>query len=268
MVTVSGLFIYPVKSLGGISLESTALCERGLTYDREWMIVDKNNRFISQREIARMSLIGTALNTSANSLDLTLPDGLVLPVPLAKPAADAPYINVQVWDDQVEAIVEHDTTNQALSKYLEVDARLVRMRPKCRRKVDPVYAPEEQDIVGFADGFPILVISQESLEDLNSKLEVPVAMNRFRPNIVTTGSAAYAEDEWRTMSVNGLTLELVKPCARCVIVTVDQELGIAGKEPLRTLANYRRINNKIIFGKNAIFRGSGTLKVGVTAAVL
>jgi uncharacterized protein len=277
MISISGLYIYPVKSLAGISLQEAELGERGFKYDREWMLVDKNNRFVSQREIPRLALVKTTLNEAAGclQLQLQLPEaaaaGETLSIPLEQvDAVDGDQyggrksVAVKVWDDQVMATVEADQVNAALTRCFGQELRLVRMQKDFKRKVDPDYAPADQDIVGFADGFPILLISEESLADLNGRLEYPVLMNRFRPNITTTGGAAFAEDDWQEATVAKIKLSFVKPCARCVITTVDQEASTAGKEPLRTMANFRKrpSDGKILFGQNAIFRGQGKIKLG------
>ena len=273
MITVTGLYVYPVKSLAGISLNVAELGERGFKYDREWMLVDRDNRFVSQREIPRMALVKTAIDEAGQCLQLHLPQtdepDEILSIPLDMDRSydgNSPRqtVAVKVWDDKVAAIVESDKVNAALSKFFGKELRLVRMQKDFRRKVDPDYAPEDQDIVGFADGFPILLISEESLADLNDRLEYPVSMNRFRPNITTAGGAAFGEDEWQEASIGKIKLTFVKPCARCAITTVDQESGLAGKEPLRTLANFRkrRQDGKILFGQNAIFRGQGKLQIG------
>jgi uncharacterized protein YcbX len=265
MIEITGLFIYPVKSLGGISLSEAELGPRGLMYDREWAVVDTNNRFLSQREIPRMSLIQTAVDKSRGCLTLLLPDlagpGQVLTIPLVHDEMSE-TIKVTVWSDNARATVEEAETNAALSKYLGQDIRLVRMAPGYRRVVDGRYAPGKENIVGFADGFPLLIIGEESLEDLNARLEYPVLMNRFRPNLTTCGGGAFAEDNWRKVTVKGIEMELVKPCDRCVITTIDQESGVQGKEPLRTLANFRKKQGKILFGQNAIFKGQGSLALG------
>jgi uncharacterized protein YcbX len=285
MIKITGLFIYPVKSLGGISMTEARLGARGLMYDREWVIVDTNNRFISQREIARMSLIGTAIDEEKECLTLRLPqaqdiansavakikltaDGCgqekhfeTLSIPLRQ-REGAETIKVVVWSDSARATIESDDTNSALSKYLGQDVRLVRMAAGYRRRVDGRYAPGKQNIVGFADAFPLLVISDESLEDLNSRLEIPILMNRFRPNITAHGGGAFSEDTWGKITVSGIEMDLVKPCDRCVITTIDQESGVQGKEPLRTMAGFRKKNGKILFGQNAIISGPGLLTVG------
>jgi uncharacterized protein YcbX len=296
MIEITGLFIYPVKSLGGISLREAELGARGLMFDREWVIVDTNNRFISQREIPRMSLIQTAIDQANGSLILRLPntsdnntttatttvpststirnrgrsDGnnyQELSIPLDQ-SEKFETIKVTVWSDSAQATMENTETNTALSKYLGQEVRLVRMAPGYKRRVDGRYAPAKENIVGFADGFPLLIISEESLEDLNDRLEYPVLMNRFRPNITARGGGAFAEDTWAKVKVSSIEMDLVKPCARCVITTIDQDSGVQGKEPLRTLANFRKNNGKILFGQNAIFKGPGKLVVGDQVFVL
>jgi len=272
-VTVTGLFIYPVKSLGGISLSEADLTARGFKYDREWLIVDRENHFVTQREIARMALIATSIDEAANCLTLRLPDqDTILSIPLTEvQKSDSKKkletISVQVWNDRAEAYVESAEVNSALSRYLGQDLRLVRMAPGYRRQVDEHYAPGEDNIVGFADGFPFLIISDESLEDLNERLEYPLPMNRFRPNITTRGGGPYAEDSWDKIKIAEVELAIVKPCARCVITTIDQDCAEQGKEPLRTLANYRKKDSKILFGQNAIFKGSGHISVGDTVSM-
>jgi uncharacterized protein YcbX len=284
MIKVTGLFIYPVKSLGGISVNQAQLGKRGFLYDREWQIVDRNNRFVSQREIAKMALIHTNIDEAKNVLTLSLPktdeakSGTVKPpgdsdehfkllnIPLAQ-RAGAEEISVTVWDDSAQATVESAEVNESLSKFLGADLRLMRMTPAYRRQVDEAYAPGENNIVGFADGFPLLIIGEESLDDLNDRLEYPILMNRFRPNITTSGGGAFGEDTWGKIKIRDVELSLVKPCARCVITTVDQESGVQGKEPLRTLANYRKKDGKILFGQNAVFDHPGKVEIGDTVLV-
>jgi len=265
MIKITGLFVYPVKSLGGISLSEADFGARGLKYDREWVIVDSNNRFISQREIPRMSLVKTAIDEAKGCLTLRLPDhertGSLLSIPL-EDSEKLETIKVSVWSDCAQATMESAATSAALSGYLGQDVRLVRMAPGYKRRVDGRYAPAKENIVGFADGFPLLIISDESLEDLNARLEYPILINRFRPNITTCGGGAFGEDSWGKVEVSGIELDLFKPCDRCVITTIDQESGGQGKEPLRTLANFRKKNGKILFGQNAVFKGQGKLRVG------
>jgi len=268
MITVTGLFIYPVKSLGGISLSEADLGPRGFKYDREWLIVDKGHRFVTQREIARMALIKTTIDEERDVLILRLPEvNKELSIPL-KASPEKETIKVTVWNDSALATVESDEVNAILSNFLRQELRLVRMAPGYKRRVDEHYAPDDDDIVGFADGFPFLIISDESLDELNERLEYPLPMNRFRPNITTHGGGPFAEDHWDKIQIGTVELALVKPCARCVITTIDQDCAEQGKEPLRTLANYRNQGGKILFGQNAIFKGSGNISVGDSVTVM
>jgi len=268
-ITVTGLHIYPVKSMGGISLSEADLGQRGFKYDREWLLIDKDNRFVSQREIARMSLISTIIDEDRQLLLLSLPsaDGAQTLEISLQHALDAPQVRATVWSDKTRATLESDNSNKQLSKFLGADVRLVRMAEGYKRRVDGRYATSKEDIVGFADGFPFLFISEESLEDLNNKLEYPVPMNRFRPNITIRGGGAFAEDDWNKIKIAGVQFEIVKPCARCVITTIDQDSAVSEKEPLRTLANFRKKQGRILFGQNAVFSGTGKIKIGDTVTV-
>lgn len=256
---VSSLHIYPVKSLGGVSLERMPVAERGPVFDREWMVVNARGHFLSQREIARMCLISCRLTglreegkiETAATLVLNIPDRGQVEIAIEeKPEAEV--LEVVVWKDRCRARVEPEAT-EALSKYLQEPVKLVRMESTFARQVDGKYA-EERDTVGFADGFPLLVISDASLSDLNSKLEYPVEMNRFRPNLTISGAAPFAEDTWKKLQLASVSLELVKPCSRCQITTIDQDSADTGKEPLRTLSGYRKIDGKVMFGQNALVR--------------
>lgn len=259
MPTISSIHIYPVKSLGGIDLPEAELLERGLKYDREWMVVDQNGHFITQREIPEMALIQTAITDSA--LLLSQKDNGELNVPL-RINESAPQMEVRVWRDDCLATDEGDEAADFLSDALGRRVRLVRMQKSFKRQVDQNYARSQDDIVGFADGFPVLVISLKSLEELNRKLEYPILMNRFRPNLTIAGTSPFAEDQWSTMGTDNIQLAICKPCARCPITTIDQETAQMSKEPLRTLSFFRKQNGKVMFGQNAVVVKTGRVKVG------
>jgi hypothetical protein len=260
---ITSLTIYPVKSLKGISLERMPIDKRGPVFDREWMLVDRNNRFVSQRELAKLCLIETELTDFSQGKQLESARRLVLragerdiSINIEAPAQGQP-IEVKVWNDLCQAYEQDKNASSLLSEFLDYDVRLVRMCASEKRIVDPKYAPAAEDkdhIVGFADGFPLLVISDASLQDLNAKLEYPVEMNRFRPNLTFDGDEPYLEDKIKELQSADLTLALVKPCARCQITTIDQDSADTGKEPLRTLSNYRKIDGKVMFGQNAIVK--------------
>jgi uncharacterized protein YcbX len=174
---------------------------------------------------------------------------------------------VQVWKDVVDACDAGPEAARFLSAHLGMDARLVRMPDDTLRQVRLDYA-RPGDRVGFADAFPLLVIGEGSLEELNRRLETPLPMLRFRPNLVIAGTAPNEEDAWRRIRIGDTELDVLKPCDRCVVTTIDQTTGMAGKEPLRTLSTYRRWNGKVYFGKYAVHRGRGTVRVGDEVTVL
>jgi MOSC domain-containing protein len=256
-VYLSGLHIYPIKSAGGISLEAWEVDERGLHHDRRWMLVDASGRFMSQRRFPKMALIGVRIEP--DFLLVEAPEMPPLEVPLLPPPANR--MLAQVWSDLVEVSTVGGDADRWFGEYLGVSCTLVHLPDESIRPVDPAYGGA-RDRVGLADGFPFLLISEASLADLNVRLERPVPMNRFRPNLVVGGCEPFAEDDWRSVRIGSITLRAVKPCARCTITTVDQETAATGKEPLRTLARFRRAGNKVLFGQNLIHDTTGTLRVG------
>lgn len=258
-MTLSEIWIYPIKSLGGIRLTHALTEERGLQYDRRWMIVDENNVFITQRVHQKMALIDVELLPEGLRISQReAPDEHVL-VPY-KPDTNMP-VTVQVWDDVVDAVTVSEAADAWLSQQLGLDLRLVMMPESTSRKADPRYAQHDEN-VSFADGFPYLVISQASLDELNSRLPEPITMRRFRPNLVIGGTEPFAEDQWKEISIGGLRFEVVKPCARCVLTTINPETAEKGPEPLKTLAGYRRNGHKIMFGQNVTARDFGELREG------
>ena len=256
-VHLSGLYIYPIKSAGGIPVDAWDADERGLRHDRRWMLVDETGLFISQRELPRMALIGVRIERDCLVVDA--PDMPPLEVPLDPPTTNS--VLARIWDDLVESLAVGDGADRWFSELLGVGCKLVYLPDESVRPVDPDYGrPEDQ--VGLADAFPFLLISEASLADLNARLERPVPMNRFRPNLVVRGCEPFAEDGWRLVRIGQITLRVVKPCARCTITTVDQTTVAVGKEPLRTLARFRRAGTKVHFGQNLIHDETGTLHLG------
>jgi uncharacterized protein len=272
-IVVTQLYRYPVKSCRGISLQSAEVDARGLVDDRRWMVVDARGDFRTQRELPRMALIETALQNG--HLTLRAPQQMPLSVPVE--ANGAARTSVTVWRDSgVDALDLGEEAAEWLSDVLSEPVRLVHLAPDAVRQVDLNFA-QPGDQVGFADGFPFLLISEESLDDLNRRLDSPLPMNRFRPNIVVRGLddalSPFAEDTWATIRIggpDGIRFEVVKPCGRCAITTTDQETAERGVEPLRTLATYRNIGwgSSPKFGQNLIHRGSGALRVGDPVEVL
>lgn len=264
-MNLSEINIYPVKSLKGIGLSESSVDIRGLHHDRRWMLVDADGQFMTQREFPRMALIETSVNGSGLKVRF---DGTELAVP---DEAEKGPVEVGIWEGPVGAAMFGDEVNGWFSEVLEVDCRLVTMPEATRRRVDRQYAIDaERDIVSFADGYPFLLIGDGSLAALNSRLATPVPMNRFRPNFVVAGADAFAEDTWKKVRIGETVFHFVKPCGRCVMPTVDQETGVKdGKEPLKTLASFRTVNGKVLFGQNLIAeKPGGVIRVGDEVEVL
>lgn len=255
--------VYPIKSCGGIPLDEAEVDERGLRYDRRWMLVDGDGCFLSQRELPRLALV--SVNLGPDALAVEAPGMPPLEVPLRPVRAGR--VPVSVWGDVVGGQPVGGEADRWFEEFLGTRCSLVYMPDESVRPVDPDYG-EAGDVVGFADGFPFLAISEASLDALNARLERPVPMNRFRPNLVIRGCGPFAEDGWRRVRVGSVTFRVVKPCARCVITTVDQETAAAGKEPLRTLARFRKVGSNVLFGQNLIHDSRGTLSVGDPVEVL
>jgi uncharacterized protein YcbX len=258
---ISEIYIYPIKSLGGIQVPSAKVEARGLRYDRRWMLVDEQGRFLTQRQHTQMALLQEGLLVSHKQ-------GLLEPlfVPFAAEEA-GPELEVTVWDDAVTAREVGPAINAWFTKALGMPARLVHMPEQAHRPVDPRYATRGEE-VSFADGYPFLIIGQASLDDLNSRLEQPVPMNRFRPNFVFRGGKPFEEDSWSKFVIGRKPFQAVKPCARCVLTTINQSTAEKGAEPLRTLSTYRQERNKVMFGQNLLSGSTGTLHVGEKLKVL
>ncbi|MCJ8208294.1 MOSC domain-containing protein [Mucilaginibacter sp. RS28] len=256
MLQVSQLFIYPIKSLGGIELTEAEVTDRGLKYDRRWLLVDENNRFLSQREHAQMALF--KLQLTEDGLQVTYKNEMLL-VPFHPQTTDIE--TVTIWDDSCRATRVSDEADEWFTKHLTIRCRLFYMPDDSHRRVDERYARYDE-ITSFSDAYPFLLIGQASLDDLNKRLGDELPMDRFRPNIVFTGGEPYQEDELKAFEINGISFFGVKLCARCVMTTIDQQTAAKGAEPLKILSNYRRHNNKIMFGQNLLHSGGGLIRKG------
>lgn len=254
---LSGLTVYPVKSCAGINVSTWEVDTFGLRYDRRWMVVTPRGHFLTQRELPALALVKATIQPP--HLRITAPGAGELITPLA-PLGGRP-LATQVWDDPMRVVAPDHLADQWFSDYLGHEVVLAYMPEDVVREVDRSVAPEGGR-TGFADAFPFLLIGEASLADLNARLERPLPMNRFRPNLVVRGCLSFAEDGWRKIRVAGIPMQVVKPCARCVVTTTDQESLARGHEPLRTLAMYRRVDNKVMFGQNVMHYGTGTLMVG------
>lgn len=254
---LSGIFIYPVKSLAGIRVSDWDIVETGLKYDRQWMLIDENGQFLTQRTLPKMVLIQTRLTDSELILSAAGFSDFHLPLE----SNNGANIQCTVWDDNCNAKHVSKKVDLWLSEVLQTDCRLVYMPNEAKRGVDLDYATDK-DCVTFPDAFPFLIISENSLNALNAELKEPVEMARFRPNLVISGCDAYAEDFWREIKIGNIGFRLPKPCDRCGIPAINPKTAELTKEPLATLNRLRKWQKKIYFGQNALHNSCGTLKVG------
>jgi uncharacterized protein len=262
-IRLTGINLYPIKSARGIPLDQGEVDEFGLKHDRRFMLVDPSGEFITQRTHPRMALIAPEL--SDGHLRVNAPE---MP-PLELPLDPRPTVvtRVTVWNDACDATWLGEPAAQWFSDFLGRSCSLVHMPVQTRRPTNPAY-DSTGSRVSFADAFPFLIISEESLADLNRRLAEPLPMNRFRPNLTVAGAGPYAEDGWSRIEIGTLALNVVKPCSRCVITTTDQVTTARGREPLRTLATYRNLGGKVMFGQNAVHQGIGRLRLGDPVLVL
>lgn len=249
VLTLTEIWIYPIKSLGGIRLTKATVLEKGLAYDRRWMLVDEDGKFLTQRVYPEMALFKLTINNE--ELIITHTQKLSKhSIPL-KPLKANEFKEVTIWDDTVKAFEVSAESSSWFSEMLSIPCKLVHFPEENVRAVDPRYASNDEN-VSLADGYPFLIIGEASLADLNDKMESPLPMNRFRPNFVFSGGQPFEEDHWKEFTIGSNKFLGVKPCSRCVLTTVDQETAVKGIEPLRTLATYRKWDNKIYFGQNLL----------------
>lgn len=255
MPTISSLFVYPIKSCAGISLDQLQFDRRGPVWDRRYVLVDGNGRFITQRTNSTLARIQPRIG----------PRGLVVSAPgqrdfqLGKPTTKRR--RVTVWSFEGDALDMGRPAAKWFSEAIEQECRLMAFAPDVKRATSKQHTDTEAE-VGFADGYPVLLVSVESLTELNRRLSVALPMNRFRPNIVVRDCSPFEEDSWSRLEHGELALEVVKPCVRCKVTTIDQHTLATGKEPLATLATFRRTDAGVTFGQNCIHWGTGALRVG------
>lgn len=256
-LTLTEIWTYPIKSLGGISAQQAKVLGKGLELDRRWMLVDQNNMFLTQRVHPVMALF--KLERSSDSLTVHFKKESTTISINEKPRGTK--LRAVIWDDQVDVLETDPLISDWFSQLLNMRCRLVSFPEDEPRPVDPKYSLNNEN-VSLADAYPFLIIGQSSLDDLNSRLIDKLPMNRFRPNFVFSGGAPYEEDTWTNFSIGHNRFVGVKPCARCVLTTVDQDTAIKGAEPLFTLSKYRKTDNKVLFGQNLLGLDQGTVAVG------
>lgn len=252
--SIDSLYIYPIKSLQGIRINRGLLVNEGLQYDRQWMLVDQHKQFLSQRKIAHMATLKTAIHNDTLVVSNAQGDSITLQLN----ARHAGNISVTVWHDTVMAYAENDSVNEWFSEQLGTPCKLVRLADNEQRLIDPDYA-KAQEVVSFSDGFPLLIVAASNIDLLNSKLDMPVNMDRFRPNIVIDGLPPHGEDQIESIIINDIQIDLVKPCSRCSIPSIHQTSGIKRPDILRALLPYRQIGKKIYFGMNGIHKKCGLI---------
>ena len=264
MITISSLIYYPIKACRGFEVDTAKVERMGLQHDRRMMVVTPNGGFLTQREHPRLALVTPKLNDS--TLELSAPDYDSIQVGIQTSGVPIP---VEVWKSKgIQAIDQGEEAAQWFSAWLGMDVRLVHIADGYLRRVSQEYAVHADDHTGFADGYPILLASEEGLQDLNSRLDTPVPMNRFRPNMVVRGCEPFAEDTWNRIRAGDVELAVVKPCARCVVTTIDKNTLETSKEPLKTLGKYRKHKLGAIFGQNVIPINEGILRLGMIVEVL
>lgn len=264
MITVSNLTYYPIKACRGFDVPASNVQRMGLEHDRRMMVVTPDGGFLTQREYPRLALITPKLQN--DSLTLSAPNFDSLQIGIQTSGTPSP---VEIWSSKgVDAIDQGDEAAAWLSDWLGVSVRLVHIADGFKRKLNPDYAVNADDHTGFADGYPILIISEESLHDLNGRLDSPVLMNRFRPNLVVKGCEPFAEDTWKRIRIGAVEMALVKPCPRCVVTTIDKETLEKNKEPLKTLSKYRNHELGAIFGMNTIPLNEGKIEINMEVEIL
>jgi len=261
--TVASLHVYPIKSCRAMDLLAVRFDDLGPLYDRRFMLVDDDGRFLTQRELPRLALITPRLGPTALLISA---EGMPQ-LKVAMSQRDAKLRAIEVWGFEGPAEDAGASAADWFSSFLERSCRLVRWSEQAARRVDPAYARSES-FVAFSDGYPALLMNEASVEDLNGRCQQRLPMSRFRPNLVVRGAEPYAEDGWRKIRIGDLTLDVVKPCSRCVTTTTDQLTGARGKEPLATLATYRERDGKVYLGQNCIHLGFGSIRVGDAVEVL
>ena len=259
---LSQIWIYPIKSLGGISMNEANVRSKGLQYDRRWMLIDKSGVAMTQRIYHEMALFKLSFEGDdiriAYTKDGTVIDSASLNL---RNVPQKDNITAQIWNDSVQVAEASDDLSKWFSGLLNTDCKLVAFPEDNPRRVDPEYSINDEN-VSLADAYPYLIIGQSSLNDLNQRLDTAVPMNRFRPNFVFTGAAPYAEDSWKNLSIGHVRFAAVKKSDRCILTTVDQDSATRGAEPLRTLSLYRKQGNKIFFGQNLVALDQGIVSVG------
>ena len=262
---LKGIYIYPIKSLAGIAVQEAIVEERGLQYDRRWMLIDDSNQMITQRQFPKMALIRMEIENDHMFLRASAKARETIKIPLQ--IHEGQSLDATVWRDQVRLVWPRHMADAWFSDVLQTTCRLVYMPDDSKRQVDPKYVPKSMN-TSLSDGYPFLLANTTSLNDVSQKSGIEIEMDRFRPNLVVKTQKAFEEDQWKIARIGDITFRLVKPCARCMMVTIDQNTGLVGKEPLQSMNGFRKFESKILFGQNAIAENFGTISVGDQLKIL
>ncbi|GHA35614.1 molybdenum cofactor biosysynthesis protein [Streptomyces tauricus] len=265
------IHVYPLKAAAGHAPHEAVVEPWGPAGDRRWVLTDEKNRIITQRARPRMALVCVEA-LAGGAILASAPGREPLTVPVPAPGGTT---TVEIWNDKVEGVPAGVAADAWFSDFLGIAVRLVHLDdPATRRPIDPLFA-RPGETVSFADGYPLLVTTLASLDALNTLIaqgdrpeEGPLPMNRFRPNLVVGGTAAWAEDGWSRIAVGEVVLRVAKMCGRCVVTTTDQTTAERGREPLRTLARHRRFGDKLVFGQNLVPESPGSVRVGDPVRIL
>lgn len=257
-IRVSGIHLYPLKSAASFSLQEVEVDRLGLSGDRRWMLVDSDSRALTQREIPRLARVHAV--PAIGGLEVVALGMPPLAIPVPSPETEA--VRTRIHKRTAHGRPAGDEAAEWFSEFLETRCRLLYLPPELAIPVAPPWGGAS-DRTAFSDGFPVLLIGESSLGELNRRLARPVPMDRFRPNLVVSGSEPFEEDSWNEVRIGGLTFRAVKPCPRCVVTTVDQVSGVADPsgEPLATLASFRRRDGKVWFGMNLLGAGTGSIRL-------
>jgi len=257
MPRLNAIFIYPIKSVTGLQVNAWEVTETGLKYDRQWMLIDKQQQFLSQRHAPKMALIKTQIKDQQLIVTAPKQEDLILSL---EPAQSSATVIATIWHDQCSAQLINSEADQWFSDFLQMPCRLVYQAKNSIRTVDQKYALTN-DQTSFSDGFPFLITSEASLALLNQQMSLNLTMQRFRPNLVITDCPSYAEDTWRKISIGQINFRLPKPCSRCSVPQINPKTAKSDKEPLRTLSRTRKWQNQVYFGQNALHDQQGQLQV-------
>jgi len=264
MPELATLTYYPIKACRGFEVDSSKVERMGLEHDRRMMVTTPNGSFLTQRDYPKLALVTPSI--SGEELTLSTPGMESLTIDIRK---SGPTRAVDIWRSKgVQAVDQGEAPAKWFSDWLGTSVRLVHIAEGYIRKVNENYAINADDHTGFADGYPILLASEASLADLNARMETPVPMNRFRPNLVVKDCEPFAEDTWNCIRIGEVEMAIVKPCARCLVTTIDKDTLEKSKEPLKTLASYRKQKGGVMFGQNVIPRNEGRLRLGMTVESL